>query len=102
MSNNCKDCGKEIIITDEGEITNGKQLKYLDGGKEILIFKCEECFNKSQELNNYKKTEVYSRCCGYYRPIQNFNKGIRRQYEERVEFREVDPTETPDEIEIIK
>lgn len=32
------------------------------------------------------KTEVYSRVCGFYRPVQQWNKGKRDEYRDRVEF----------------
>ncbi len=32
------------------------------------------------------KTEVYSRVCGYYRPVANWNKGKQEEFNERVEF----------------
>ncbi|MBP5608993.1 MAG: ribonucleoside triphosphate reductase [Lachnospiraceae bacterium] len=33
-----------------------------------------------------KKTEVYSRITGYYRPVQNWNDGKLQEYENRVEY----------------
>ena len=33
-----------------------------------------------------KKTEVYSRITGYYRPVQNFNDGKAQEFEERKEY----------------
>jgi len=30
--------------------------------------------------------EVYSRIVGYYRPIQNWNKGKKQEFQERKEF----------------
>lgn len=87
-SNNCKDCGKELKVNDNGEIEGGKQLKYVEGEEAYFYFKCDECFTKNPQLDNFKKCEVYSRCCGYYRPVQNFNKGVKQQYEERLEFKQ--------------
>ncbi|AEX85131.1 anaerobic ribonucleoside-triphosphate reductase [Marinitoga piezophila KA3] len=34
-----------------------------------------------------KKTEVYSRVVGYYRPVQNWNDGKQQEYMERIQFR---------------
>lgn len=31
-------------------------------------------------------TEVYSRITGYYRPVQNWNKGKSQEYEDRIEY----------------
>lgn len=33
------------------------------------------------------KTEVYSRVCGYFRPISNWNKGKREEFHDRKEFK---------------
>jgi Anaerobic ribonucleoside-triphosphate reductase len=33
-----------------------------------------------------KKTEVYSRIVGYYRPVQQWNKGKQAEYERRKEY----------------
>lgn len=29
------------------------------------------------------KCEIYSRCCGYYRPTRNFNVGAKAQHDTR-------------------
>ena len=31
------------------------------------------------------KTEVYSRVCGFFRPVQQWNKGKKQEYKERLE-----------------
>ena len=41
------------------------------------IYECPTCG---------KKTEVYSRITGYYRPIQNWNDGKRKEFEDRREY----------------
>jgi anaerobic ribonucleoside-triphosphate reductase len=40
-----------------------------------------------------KKTEVYSRVVGYYRPIKNWNKGKQEEFRERKEFATPEKTE---------
>ena len=32
-------------------------------------------------------TEVYTRIVGYYRPVTNWNKGKKEEYEQRKEFK---------------
>lgn len=32
------------------------------------------------------KTEVYSRVCGFFRPVQQWNRGKREEFKERREF----------------
>ncbi len=43
-------------------------------GKEIPLSKCTG------------KTEVYSRIVGYFRPVQQWNKGKRQEYHKRTMF----------------
>ncbi len=33
-----------------------------------------------------EKTEVYSRVCGYFRPVSNWNKGKKEEFKERRTF----------------
>ena len=46
---------------------------YLNGEQ----FKCPECGSE---------TEVWTRVVGFYRPVQNFNKGKQEEYKDRLEF----------------
>ena len=32
------------------------------------------------------KTEVYSRVCGFFRPVQQWNKGKKEEFSERKEY----------------
>ena len=32
------------------------------------------------------KTEIYSRACGYFRPVSNWNKGKKEEFKERKTF----------------
>ena len=34
-----------------------------------------------------EKTEVYSRVVGYFRPVQQWNKGKREEFKQRTEFK---------------
>ena len=34
-----------------------------------------------------EKTEIYSRVCGYHRPVANWNKGKREEFKERAKFK---------------
>jgi ribonucleoside-triphosphate reductase len=34
-----------------------------------------------------KKTEVYSRVVGFFRPVNNFNKGKKEEYKKRKTFK---------------
>jgi len=60
-----------ISITPTFSVCNNHG--YIAGEK----FKCPECG---------EPTEVYSRVVGYLRPVQNFNKGKKEEYRERVKY----------------
>jgi anaerobic ribonucleoside-triphosphate reductase len=81
----CHDCKKEIKINNK-EIENGVYLTYDNNGKKISIFKCNECFEKNKALVNFQECEVYSRVVGYLRPVSQWHKGKKQEYEERKEF----------------
>lgn len=44
--------------------------------------------NLKEEKNKTKGTpcEVFSRCCGYLRPVQNWNKGKQQEFALRSKF----------------
>jgi ribonucleoside-triphosphate reductase len=84
---NCHDCKKQLELDDKEDLIDAVQLKYKDGEKEIFVFKCNECYGKSQSLNNFRTCEVFSRVCGYFRPIQQYNIGKKQEYDERKNFK---------------
>ena len=82
----CHDCQKKIEVEGK-EIKNGVMLAYDNGGEKIMVFKCSDCYKKSQELINYQPCEVYSRIVGYLRPVQQWNVGKKQEFKERKEYR---------------
>jgi hypothetical protein len=82
----CHDCKREIEVKGN-EIKNGVMLVYESGGEKITIFKCKDCFEKSQELKNYQPCEVYSKVVGYLRPVQQWNLGKQQEFKERKEYK---------------
>jgi hypothetical protein len=92
----CHDCGKhvevKVIINKEGhiEISGGAVFKIKQGyGKKELFFKCDACFTKEPILRDFKECEVYSRVVGYLRPVKQWNKGKKEEFEMRKEFENV-------------
>jgi ribonucleoside-triphosphate reductase len=83
--NVCHDCGADIILNGE-EITNGVSLVYDNSGEKINILKCNDCYSKNPALINFQECEVYSRVVGYIRPVQQWHKGKKQEFAERVEF----------------
>ncbi len=33
-----------------------------------------------------EQCEIYSRCCGYFRPVTNWNKGKREEFKDRTPY----------------
>ena len=86
MENNiCHDCKKDMLI-EEDEIKNGVRLEYQNGDNKISVFKCNDCYAKNKSLTNFQPCEVYSRVVGYIRPVQQWHKGKKQEYGERVEY----------------
>jgi hypothetical protein len=84
-NNFCHDCGKKIELEEE-EIKNGVFLTYESSGEKIHVFKCTDCYDSNKSLTNFQPCEVYSRVVGYIRPVQQWHKGKRQEYDERKEF----------------
>ncbi len=52
--------------------------------------------NDPQKQRCQERTEVYSRVCGFYRPVQQWNKGKKEEFKERLNFNlESQPDERP-------
>ena len=81
----CYDCGCKITIAGD-EIKNGNMVVYEVNGEKITIFKCAACLKKNPALQNYQQCEVYTRVVGYLRPVQQWHKGKKQEYGERVEY----------------
>ena len=73
----CHDCGSKKNLI---------HLIYEKDG-EIDVFKCKKCYKDNSGLQNYQKCEVYSRICGYIRPVQSSNAGKRQEISERKTFK---------------
>lgn len=74
----CHDCKKAL---EHGDL----YMPYQANGEEIV--KCKACHEKDQMCRNFQPTEVYTRVVGYIRPVQQWNKGKRQEYDDRKEFR---------------
>jgi len=73
----CHDCQRELAENEE----------FLSYKTEVGEFiKCKSCHQKDSTLRNFRPTEVYSRVCGYIRPIDQWNKGKQEEFKDRVEF----------------
>jgi anaerobic ribonucleoside-triphosphate reductase len=80
----CWDCQKEL---QEGEevMTYNTTLH-----PERTYYKCKPCHQKDSILKNFQPCEVYSRVCGYIRPVEQWNKGKKNEFKDRKVY-EVSP-----------
>ena len=83
----CDVCQKEIQEFN-GELLEGKCLEYKDGDEVYHVIRCDKCFETKKSLSNYKKTEVFSRVCGYIRPVQQWHKGKVQEFGDRKVFKQ--------------
>lgn len=74
----CHDCGKQLKENDE-------VMPYCL--KEGDFFKCKECHQKDPVLRNFRPTEVWSRVVGYIRPVNQWNKGKKAEFKDRVPYK---------------
>ena len=89
----CHDCSKQVEVAatlrEDGAIIiagNGSVYKVKEGLESKYFFKCEACFKDDKTLRNWRQCEVYSRCVGYLRPVQQWNAGKKEEYNMRREF----------------
>lgn len=83
--NVCHDCKQEIVLVDK-KIKNGVLLKYDNQGEDVMVFKCQTCYQKDPSLKNFRKCEVYSRVVGYLRPVNQWHIGKTQEFKERKTF----------------
>ena len=90
----CHDCETDVVVNvdmaDDGAVTiEGGSLYRPDlgvDGKEKIFLKCDTCYKKDPELRNYRPCEVFSRVCGYLRPVKQYNKGKQAEFKLRKTF----------------
>lgn len=90
----CHDCKKEILVPvilredDRVEMFGGAPYRVTmgDTGEKKIFLKCKECFKKNPTMTDYQHTEIYSRIVGYLRPLSQWNKGKKVEFELRKDF----------------
>ena len=90
FSGNCHDCDMPVKVlcstNENGEIVISGGAVYTPLNTEQPFFKCDKCFQSDKVLRNWRECEVYSRVVGYIRPVKQWNKGKREEYNQRKEF----------------
>jgi hypothetical protein len=84
---------QEVDLGQGLELAGGKQLKFLKDEKEYWVTRCDKCFDSDKTLKKFQKCEVYSRVCGYIRPVGQYNKAKVAEYKDRINFKNPMDTE---------
>jgi hypothetical protein len=89
----CHNCGMpvNIVIThrfNEGdfEVKGNGAVYGINIDAETFALKCETCYERDKALRNYRDCEVYSRVCGYLRPVKQWNGGKQSEFRDRSKF----------------
>lgn len=84
----CHDCNIKVqvlcTVNTENEIIVSGGAAYKPRDRTFL--KCDACFSIDSTLRNYEECEIYSRVVGYLRPVKQWNKGKKAEWDARVEF----------------
>ncbi len=87
----CQVCKKEVkLVIFQSDIMvpdgNGGMIVG-DGWNDKPEFKCSECLERDRNLISPTRCEVFSRVCGYLRPIANWNRGKQAEKVMRKDFK---------------
>ena len=73
-------------IEEDGKLTIVGGAVYFAGQPKELYLKCDKCFAKNSELRDFQPCLVYSRVVGFYRPVEDWNKGKQAEFKMRKTF----------------
>ena len=76
----CHDCGKLLKKGDSVVVYDLEE----QGGE--TFYKCDQCYEKNETLENFQNCEVYARIVGYIRPVGQWNAGKAEEFCDRKEF----------------
>jgi len=84
----CQDCHEPVSVIiwandrDNPEGTGGMIVGLDD--LEPPMFKCSECLERDGNMISFTRPEVFTRVCGYLRPVKGFNPGKKAEFVDRV------------------
>jgi len=90
LKGKCQKCKTEVVL-----VIFQKDKENIEGNGGIIIsdqfnakpeFKCLKCLEEDNNMISPTKTEVFSRVCGYLRPIQSYNLGKKEEFRMRKNF----------------
>ena len=84
----CQSCNTEVaisIFSSGGDVYGNGGMAYRSPGPPI--FKCYECLERDDNMIHPQRCEVFSRVCGYLRPVSHFNLGKKEEFKTRTNFK---------------
>jgi hypothetical protein len=82
----CKCAVELLVFAGEDEISGNGGIIVGDSYGSKPQFKCTKCLGEDNGMISPTKCEVFTRVCGYLRPVDNFNKGKKAEFRERVNY----------------
>jgi hypothetical protein len=82
----CQSCDKGvdlIIFKNALEVEGNGGMIVGKAWDDRPMFKCSECLERDNGMISPTKCEVFTRVCGYLRPIQGFNPGKKEEFNDR-------------------
>lgn len=90
MRGKCHDCEKDLSIsvrlTDDDVLEIDHPFWYMFDLDKCFA-KCNECYEIEPMLKNFQPCEVFSRVCGYVRPVKQYNPGKQAEKAMRVDYK---------------
>jgi hypothetical protein len=82
----CQSCKSKVdlVIWEEGLETEGNGGVIVNGEFDAKPeFKCSACLERDGGRISPTKCEIFTRVCGYLRPVQGFNPGKKAEFNDR-------------------
>ncbi len=83
----CQDCQEPVSVVifasdrDNPEGNGGMIVGHDD--LEPPMFKCSKCLDRDGNMISFTRPEIFTRVCGYLRPVKGFNPGKKAEWKDR-------------------
>lgn len=85
----CQKCKEDVNVLyfSDGEVEGNGGIIVGDGWDSKPEFKCSKCLEQDGNQISPTRTEVFSRVCGYLRPVQAYNPGKKAEFADRQNYK---------------
>ena len=90
LKGKCQSCERvvSIVIWEEGfEIEGNGGVIVGKAWNDMPEFKCSECLERDHGMISPQRTEIFSRVCGYLRPVGHWNPGKKAEFKDRINYK---------------